>query len=125
MLAFHQYPFFARSPHFGWRIHSTAPFNGSKTLLSSSDEGFHWTVDVPGVDAAHLNLEVEGREVRLKTERKYGDESEFNAHRWRLPQSANPETLAAELSNGVLKISFDKYPSDQSRTVEISVSKAA
>ena len=125
MLAFHHHPFFARSPQLGWRIHSTEPDGGSSTRLSSSDEGFHWTIDVPGIDVEHLNLNVEGREVLLKTERKYEHESKFNTHRWLLPQSADPETLTAELSNGVLKISFEKYPSEQARTVEITEVKVA
>lgn len=94
-------------------------------LVVSEDDIFEWQIDVPGVMADGLELEVEGRQVRLKTERKYGEQSEHNHLRWVLPKTADSETLSADLSHGVLTLSVRKLSSAQARKVAISTAEAA
>ena len=62
------YALSSRAPQFGWTLHAAQPKRWPNTPLTESADGFHWTVDVPGIDEGNLNLQIEGREACLKTE---------------------------------------------------------
>ena len=125
MLVSKQPSILGHAPVFGWTLRPTQDQLSSRTILSSTEDAFHWTVDVPGVDEPNLELEVEGREVRLKAKREDDDSARQQSFRWLLPKEADPDTLTAHLARGVLKLTVNKYPSAKPRKVSIHQHAAA
>ena len=116
---------FRHSALLGWTFQPMDLGASSPTLITTTDDQFVWTVDVPGVAEDHLDLEVQGREIRLTAERKSGESSQRKDYLWRLPRGANPETLSAQLENGVLTFTVSKHASEKARKVPIGTESAA
>ena len=94
------------------------------------DEGcYHVELDVPGVVRDHVELTYEKGTLRITTERPAPEESRTGLVDERrygkvtrtvtLPESIDPESIAAELTNGVLQVTVSKKPEAQPKRIEI------
>jgi HSP20 family protein len=94
------------------------------------DEGsYHVELDVPGVTRDSVDLTFEKGTLRITTERtppaetrkglvderRYGKVTRTVA----LPESIDPESIMAELTNGVLHVTVSKKPEAQPKRIEI------
>ena len=94
------------------------------------DEGsYHVELDVPGVVREHVELTYERGALRITTERPAPEETRTGLVDERrygkvtrtvtLPESIDPESIVAELTNGVLHVTVSKKPEAQPKRIEI------
>ena len=94
------------------------------------DEGsYHVELDVPGVVREHVELTYEKGTLRITTERPAPEETRSGLVDERrygkvtrtvtLPESIDPESITAELTNGVLHVTVSKKPEAQPKRIEI------
>ena len=94
------------------------------------DEGsYHVELDVPGVVRDHVELTYEKGTLRITTERPAPEETRTGLVDERrygkvtrtvtLPESIDPESIAAELTNGVLHVTVSKKPEAQPKRIEV------
>ena len=88
--------------------------------------------DIPGVDPKEIEIHMDKGILTLKGERTVESAKESErfsraerAHgkfhrRFALPDSANPEAIAASGKNGVLEISIPKKPETTPRRIQVS-----
>ena len=125
MLVSKSHPIFPRSPFIDWVFEAQRSANHTPTVITSDSGALSWSIDVPGVSKENLDLEVHGRELRLKTTRDRGGKSEVNHFRWELPKAADTETVSADLSQGVLTLRVEKRPTEAARKIQILDENAA
>lgn len=87
--------------------------------------------DLPGVNAADIDVSMDGGVLTICGERKREDVNEDEAfrrtervtgrfyRRFTLPDSANPEQIVAKSSNGILEVSIEKQPEVQARRITV------
>ncbi len=94
------------------------------------DQGsYHVELDVPGVTRDHVELTYEKGTLRITTERPAPEEPRTGLVDERrygkvtrtvtLPESIDPESITAELTNGVLHVTVAKKPEAQPKRIEI------
>lgn len=76
------------------------------------------SVDLPGVRAADLTVEIEGRILTLTAPR--ADERGAYRHAFTLPDDANPAGAAADLADGVLTLTIPRRAEDQPRRIAVT-----
>jgi HSP20 family protein len=94
-------------------------------------------LEVPGIRREDLDIQVEGRMLTVKGERKFEtEEKEENFHRierrygsfvrsFTLPSTVNTEKVDATSAEGVLSISFAKKPEAQPKQIQVQIAPAA
>jgi HSP20 family protein len=90
---------------------------------------YHVEMDVPGVTRENVDLTYEKGTLRITTERSAPDEQRSGLVDERrygkvtrtvtLPESIDPDSIAAELTNGVLHVTVSKKPEAQPKRIEI------
>jgi HSP20 family protein len=87
-----------------------------------SPQGWVFEAEIPGVDPAKLEIEVEGRELSLKGSRERSDGSELAfERRFELPQDIAADGIKAKLTNGVLSINLPRHPASAARKVAVEI----
>lgn len=97
--------------------------------LWEADERLHVALDVPGVAADALEVTVENGQLSITVERTAGETEPtylYNERRFGkvtrsldLPDSVDPDSVEAELKNGVLSVSVAKRPETQPKRIEV------
>ena len=98
-------------------------------VVKETDDAFHLSFDVPGLDPANLSVEVSGNRLTVaghrqavreeagdtwfSCERRYGAFSRT----FTLPEGADLEHASAELANGVLGIAVPKRAGERRRKI--------
>jgi HSP20 family protein len=108
-----------------------AAWTAPASLWEAGDR-LHVELDVPGVAPESVEVTVENGQLVLTVERSLGENPPayvYNERRFgkvtrslALPDTVDPESVEAELKNGVLHVSVAKRPETQPRKVEIRVS---
>ena len=90
---------------------------------------YHVELDVPGVARESVELTYEKGTLRITTERTAPEEQRnglVDERRYgkvtrtvTLPESIDPESISAELNNGVLHVTVNKKPEAQPKRIEI------
>jgi HSP20 family protein len=90
---------------------------------------YHVELDVPGVTRDHVELTYEKGTLRITTERLAPQETRnglVDERRYgkvtrtvTLPETIDPESIVAELNNGVLHVTVAKKPEAQPKRIEI------
>ncbi len=99
--------------------------------LWEDENAYHIELDVPGVQRENVDVTFDKGALTIATERKH-DEATSDRKGWReerfygkvtrsftLPETIDVESIAAELTNGVLSVTVAKSPAAQPRKVEI------
>jgi HSP20 family protein len=120
-------PFREMAPVFG---PEPAGFNPAFDIKENRD-GFVFRADLPGVQAEDLRVTVEGSRLQVsgkretereeKTDTYYASERSFGSfvRTFTLPQGADPRSVHADLSEGVLTISIARTAESQPRQVAV------
>ncbi len=97
-----------------------------------ADNVFHLEVDAPGVAKENVELTFEKGTLQITLERKAPEGERTNYHNERgygkvsrsvsLPETVDPNTITAELTNGVLHVTISKLPEAQPKKIEVKVS---
>ena len=97
-----------------------------------ADNMFHIEVDAPGVKQEDVELTFDKGTLQITMERKAPEGERTNWHNERgygkvsrsvsLPDTVDPETIAAELTNGVLHVTITKLPEAQPKKIDVRVS---
>lgn len=95
-----------------------------ESRLEVTDDGYVLKLDVPGVTADGLELEVVEQTLKLRTKRSDGGSGESAAYSWKLPKTADAEQISAVLSYGVLTLKVGKKASASPRRIVVEESSA-
>ncbi len=93
---------------------------------------FHIEVDAPGVTKEDVDLTFNKGTLQISLERKAPEAERTNWHNERgygkvsrgvsLPETVDPNTITAELTNGVLHVTISKLPEAQPKKIDVKVS---
>lgn len=102
------------------------------TSIWEADGMFHIEIDAPGVGKENVELTFDKGTLQVTLERTAPEGERTNWHNERgygkvsrsvsLPDTVDPESIAAELTNGVLHITIAKRPEAQPKKIEVRVS---
>lgn len=97
-----------------------------------SENTFHIEIDAPGVAKEDVELTFDKGTLHVTLERKAPQGERTNWHNERgygkvsrsvsLPDTVDPETISAELTNGVLHVTITKRPEAQPKKIDVKVS---
>lgn len=95
--------------------------------FQETDDAYFTTVDIPGVSASDINIDVEDSYIRITAERKdiyKKDSSVFKKYEYAfsLPKNVDKESVSAHYENGVLNLALNKSKKADSEKKKISVS---
>lgn len=100
--------------------------------ISESKEEIVLTAELPGLEEKDVKINVEGNLLNLTGERSFqkkGDGDCLRSERWygkfsrsfRLPETADLESIKAELKSGVIVITVPKKEEAKPRQIEVKV----
>ena len=97
-----------------------------------ADGTFHIDLDAPGVAKEDVELTFDKGVLQITLDRKAPEGDRTNWHNERgfgrvrrsisLPDTVDPESIAAELTNGVLHVTVTKLPEAQPKRIDVKVS---
>lgn len=97
-----------------------------------ADNTFHIELDAPGVKKDDVELTFDKGALQVTLERKAPEGERTNWHNERgygkisravsLPDTVDPETISAELVDGVLHVTVTKRPEAQPKRIDVKVS---
>jgi HSP20 family protein len=97
-----------------------------------ADNMFHIEMDAPGVTKDDVELTFDKGALQISLERRAPEGERTHWHNERgygkisrsvsLPDTVDPNTITAELTNGVLHVTITKLPEAQPKKIEIKVS---
>lgn len=99
--------------------------------MNERPESYELTFELPGIAKGDVELHVENRSLVLKTKGNFQPLAGFKkvaieferanyATSVDLPETADPSTVAAKLENGILRVTVQKRPETQARTIAIA-----
>jgi HSP20 family protein len=107
----------------GWR----APVS-----IWEAENVFHVEVDAPGVTKEDVGVTFDKGSLQISLERKAPEGERTNWHSERgygkvsrsvsLPDTVDPNSITAELTNGVLHVTITKLPEAQPKKIDVKVS---
>jgi len=99
--------------------------------IKETKDGYLFRTDVPGIKIGDLDVSVSGRQLTVsgkresereeKTDTYYACERSYGSfsRSFTLPQGSDAKSVAADLKDGVLTITFHKKPELQAKKIEI------
>jgi HSP20 family protein len=97
-----------------------------------ADNTFHLEIDAPGVSREDVELTFEKGNLVITLDRKSPEGERTYWHNERgygkvsrsvtLPDTVDPESISAELTNGVLHVAVNKKPEAQPKRIDVKVS---
>ncbi len=105
---------------------------GVRSPLSvwEADDAYHVELDVPGVLKENIELTFEKGDLQIVAERKGPEDERKGLHEERvygnvtrslsLSETVDPDSITAELNNGVLHVTVAKVPEVQPKKIDIS-----
>lgn len=97
-----------------------------------AENTFHVEVDAPGVTKEAVEITFDKGTLHVSLERKAPEGERTSWHNERgygkvtrsvsLPDTVDPNTIAAELTNGVLHVTITKLPEAQPKKIDVKVS---
>jgi HSP20 family protein len=101
--------------------------------MTETDDAVHIRLEVPGMEAKDLNIEVTAESVAIsgerkeetKTEEKGMTRSEFRYGQFRrvipLPTRINNQNVKAEYKDGILKLELPKAEEEKHKVVKVNL----
>jgi HSP20 family protein len=86
--------------------------------LEETEQGYQLQLDVPGLSREHLQVDIEGRVVRIESTAEAA-----RRYRWafELPQELDAAASTAQLVNGVLTLQLGKKAPPQPQGTRINI----
>ncbi len=100
--------------------------------VSETENEIVFTAEFPGFEKDEIDISVNEGRLTISGERPFTEEKETKHHRverwygnfnrsFLLPKSADPETISANLKNGVLTVTMPKKEEAKPRQIPVSV----
>ncbi|MBI5886993.1 MAG: Hsp20/alpha crystallin family protein [Deltaproteobacteria bacterium] len=101
--------------------------------IYETDEQIILKAEIPGIDARHVTIEIEGNSLTLRGERKHAKNlKEENYHRmerfygqfcrvFNLPMAVDKTAITAQFNDGVLKVTVPKIKEEFLDAVKVPV----
>ncbi len=112
-------------------IQSEARSFGAPVSLWETDGHYHFEVDAPGVEQEDVDIEVDHGELVVSLERNRSEEAPKFLHNERsfgktkrtvtLPETADVESIEANLTGGVLSVTIAKLPEAKPRKIDVKI----
>jgi HSP20 family protein len=111
-------------------LRSTHSFNPAVDIVER-DNAYLVKAEVPGLAPENIDVQVENDVLTVRGERKYENEEEQAGYRrversygsfarsFVLPKGTNPDTVEAQVENGVLTVTIPKAAAAVARKVEV------
>lgn len=104
---------------------------GYPVNIWSDDDGYALTLEMPGLEADSININVENSQVSIEAEKKSPIPEGVAVHRrecgngkiaatYQLPSQIDQSKVAASYKNGVLKLTLPKTKEAKARKIKIS-----
>ena len=104
---------------------------GYPVNMWSNDDGYTVTLEMPGLDADSISINVENNQVSVEAEKKTSIPEGVAVHRkecgagkiaaaYQLPSHIDQSKVAASYKNGVLKLTLPKTKEAKARKIKIS-----
>lgn len=102
--------------------------------IYEDEEGLAFEAELPGLRASDVEIELEKDVLTVRGERKLehrpGDPGAWRVERrhgrferaFRLPDAVDPESVKADMADGVLTVRFAKKPEVRPRKIEVKTS---
>ncbi len=99
--------------------------------IHESDEAFTLFVEVPGIQADQVHVDLEKNVLTIRAERSETDEVDAEGYRrveryrgsftrsFSLPETVDDETIEAKLADGVLTLRLPKRPAPSTRRIAV------
>ncbi len=94
------------------------------------DQAYHLELDLPGVAREDVSLTLEKDVLQIVAERKQREEHREGMHEervygkmtrtLRLPEAVDPDSITAELNDGVLRVTLTKSAETQPKRIEVN-----
>jgi len=91
----------------------------STQSLEETEQGYQLQLDVPGLSREQLQVDIEGRVVRIEST---AEAARRYRRAFELPQELDAATSAAQLVNGVLTLQLGKKAPPQPQGTRINIS---
>lgn len=114
-----------------FRAEEVARWRAPVSIWEAANE-FHVEVDAPGVRSEDVELTFDKGALQITLERQApeGDRTQWHNERGygkvsrsvSLPDTVDPESIAATLTNGVLHVTIGKRPEAQPKKIDVRVS---
>ena len=98
--------------------------NQAKSHVEETETGYVLTLDLPGVRASDIDIELAGQNLKLAATRFRGTSEAKTNYGWRLPRNASGKSVKAKLLNGVLTLEIHKKASETPRKIQIEEGEA-
>ena len=85
--------------------------------IETTDSGLTLTVDLPGVKAADLSLQVEGSILKISGKQRGQDVRQT----YQLSKQYDPESASAKLEDGVLTVEFLKREEAKPKIINVQI----
>jgi HSP20 family protein len=85
--------------------------------IETSDSGLTLSVDLPGVKASDLSLQIEGHVLKISGKQRGNDIRQT----YQLSKQYDPESATAKLEDGVLTVGFLKREEAKPKTINIQI----
>ncbi|NOY75472.1 MAG: Hsp20/alpha crystallin family protein [Kiritimatiellaeota bacterium] len=104
---------------------------GYPVNIWSDDDGYVLTLEIPGLDADSINVNVENNQVSIEAEKKDSIPEGVAVHRkecgtgkmtcaYQLPSHIDQSKVAASYKNGVLSLTLPKSQEAKARKIKIT-----
>ncbi len=114
-----------------FRPQDVASWHASASIWEAENV-FHVEIDAPGVAKEDVDVTFDKGTLQISLERKAPEGERTNWHNERgygkvtrsvsLPETVDPDTITAELTNGVLHVTITKLPEAQPKKIDVKVS---
>lgn len=98
--------------------------------LWEDETSFHLELELPGIAREDISLTFEKDVLEITAERKAPEQERKGLHderlygkltrTLRLPESVDPDSINAELADGVLRVTIAKRPETQPKRIEVN-----
>ena len=116
--------------HF-FRAEEVGTWRAPASIWEAADT-YHLELDAPGVEKQDVELTFDKGSLQVTLERKAPEGERTTWHNERgfgkvtrsvsLPDTVDPNSITAELANGVLHVTITKRPESQPKKIEVRVS---
>ena len=116
----------------GWKEANDVFFVPSAEI-SETEEAIHLNIEIPGIDAKNLDVQVTKDQVSIsgerktetKTEEKGYTRSEFRYGKFQrvipLPRKVQNEAVQAEYKDGILRLAIPKAEEERNKVVKVNL----
>tara|TARA_R110000751_G_scaffold100607_1_gene194574 strand:+ start:127 stop:504 length:378 start_codon:yes stop_codon:yes gene_type:complete len=84
---------------------------------TEEDDKYYFELELPGFDKKEIDVSIRDGELKVSACNK--KEKRERSKRIILPKDINPDTISAELKNGMLKISIEKQVKESVKRIKV------